>query len=85
MSSCLPIRTARFYERDTRVHTVSYARVRQPVNARGLGRWKAYATELAPLIGELEKAGLIAADKTQGKMQQAVPPKSTCNLAAASA
>lgn len=55
---------ARFYERDSRVHTVSYAQVREPVNARGLGRWRAYAAELAPLIGELEKAGLIAANKS---------------------
>jgi len=55
---------ARFYEGDSRVRTVSYAQVRQPVNARGIGRWKAYAKELAPLIGELEKAGLIVPDKT---------------------
>ncbi len=53
---------ARFYESDSRVRTVSYAQVRQPVNARGLGRWKAYAAELAPLIGELRKAGMIPAD-----------------------
>jgi Tfp pilus assembly protein PilF/hemolysin-activating ACP:hemolysin acyltransferase len=53
---------ARFYEGDSRVRTVSYAQVRQPVNARGLGRWKAYAAELAPLIGELHKAGMVPAD-----------------------
>jgi len=53
---------ARFYEGDSRVRTVSYAQVRQPVNARGIGRWKAYANELAPLIAELENAGLIAPD-----------------------
>jgi hemolysin-activating ACP:hemolysin acyltransferase len=53
---------ARFYESDSRVRTVSYAQVRQPVNGRGLGRWKAYAAELAPLIGELRKAGMIPAD-----------------------
>jgi tetratricopeptide (TPR) repeat protein len=50
---------ARFYEGESRVRTVSYAQVRQPVNARGLGRWKAYATELAPLIAELENAGSL--------------------------
>jgi len=49
---------ARFYESDSRVQTVSYAQVRQPINARGLGRWKAYAAELAPLIKELERAGI---------------------------
>jgi hypothetical protein len=30
----------RFYERDSRVRTVSRGQVRQPVNARGLGRWR---------------------------------------------
>jgi hypothetical protein len=34
--------------------------VRQPVNARGLGRWKNYQTELAPLIAELEQSGRLA-------------------------
>jgi hypothetical protein len=50
---------ARFYQGDSRVRTVSYAQVRQPVNARGLGRWRAYADELAPLIKELESAGSL--------------------------
>jgi tetratricopeptide (TPR) repeat protein len=66
---------ARFYEGDSRVRTVSYAQVRQPVNARGLGRWRAYADELAPLIVELEKTGSLdgwpdrptaALERTQG-------------------
>ena len=52
---------ARFHEREDRVRTVSYAQVRQPVNARGLGRWRSYAEELAPLIAELDAAGLLAA------------------------
>ena len=51
---------ARFYEADSRVRTVSRAQVRQPVNARGLGRWKTYEKELAPLIAELRKAGVAA-------------------------
>jgi tetratricopeptide (TPR) repeat protein len=50
---------ARFYEGNARVRTVSYAQVRQPINARGLGRWRAYAEELAPLIKELEIAGSL--------------------------
>ena len=33
---------ARFYEADSRVRTVSRAQVAQPVNARGLGRWRPY-------------------------------------------
>jgi Tfp pilus assembly protein PilF len=49
----------RFYEGDSRVRTVSRAQVRQPVNARGLGRWRTYATRLAPLISELEQAGAL--------------------------
>ena len=52
---------ARFYEADSRVRTVSRAQVRQPVNARGLGRWRAYAPALAPLIAELDNAGSLAA------------------------
>ncbi len=48
---------ARFYETDSRVRTVSRAQVRQPVNARGLGRWKTYERELAPLIAELRAGG----------------------------
>jgi tetratricopeptide (TPR) repeat protein len=50
---------ARFYENDRDVHTVSRAQVRQPVHAQGLGRWRAYATQLAPLIGELEAAWMV--------------------------
>jgi len=50
---------ARFYEADTRVRTVSRTQVREPVNARGLGRWRTYEAELQPLIAELEKAGVL--------------------------
>lgn len=50
---------ARFHEAETRVRTVSRSQVRQPVNARGLGRWRAYAGGLAPLIAELERAGAL--------------------------
>ncbi len=50
---------ARFFESDSEVRTVSRAQVRQPVNARGLGRWRAYADNLAPLIEELECAGAL--------------------------
>jgi Flp pilus assembly protein TadD len=51
---------ARFYENDRRVRTVSRSQVRQPVNARGLGRWRDYAKELAPLIEKVEAAGALA-------------------------
>ena len=36
------------------------AQVREPVNARGLGRWRTYAARLAPLIAEREHAGALA-------------------------
>jgi Tfp pilus assembly protein PilF len=49
----------RFYEADSRVRTVSRTQVRQPVNARGLGRWRTYAARLAPLTAELEQAGVL--------------------------
>jgi hypothetical protein len=50
----------RYYENRSAVSTVSRTQVRQPVNARGLGRWRAYADELAPMIAELEAAGALA-------------------------
>jgi hypothetical protein len=50
---------ARFYERESRVRTVSRSQVGQPVNARGLGRWRAFATELRPLVAKLERAGSL--------------------------
>ena len=51
---------ARFYETESRVRTVSRSQVKQPVNARGLGRWRTYEAELEPLIAELEQAGALA-------------------------
>ena len=47
-----------FYERDGRVRTVSRAQVRQPVNARGLGRWRPYERHLGPLLAELAAGSL---------------------------
>jgi hypothetical protein len=38
---------------------VSRAQVRQPVNAHGLDRWVTYPARLAPLIAELEQAGVL--------------------------
>jgi tetratricopeptide (TPR) repeat protein len=60
---------ARFHAREGRVRTASRAQVRQPVNARGLGRWRAYERELAPLIAELDRAGSLAAwrEETRSK------------------
>ena len=53
---------ARFHEAESRVRTVSRAQVRQPVNARGLGRWRTYADQLTPLTDELARGGLLPAD-----------------------
>lgn len=52
---------ARFYDNDRDVKTVSRSQVRQPIHANGLGRWRPYAAELAPMIAELEAAGKLAA------------------------
>jgi hypothetical protein len=49
----------RFHEQDSRVRTASRQQVRQPVNARGLDRWPAFASGLQPMIAELSKAGLF--------------------------
>jgi tetratricopeptide (TPR) repeat protein len=51
---------ARFYETESRVRTVSRSQVKQPVNARGLGRWRTYEAELQPLIVELDSAGALS-------------------------
>lgn len=49
----------RFHELDRRVRTVSRAQVKEKVNARGLGRWRPYAEQLAPLIKALEESGAL--------------------------
>jgi len=46
----------RYHERDTQVRTVSRSQVKQPVNARGIGRWRPFERHLAPLIAELERS-----------------------------
>ena len=51
---------ARFYEADGVAMTASQAQVRRPVNAQGLGRWRPYAAELAPLVAELDSVGALA-------------------------
>ena len=49
----------RFHESGSRVRTVSRAQVRQPISARGLGRYRPYAAHLAPMIAELDSAGAL--------------------------
>ena len=39
-----------FYETDRSVRTASSGQVRQPINKKGMGRWKPYAKNLQPLL-----------------------------------
>jgi len=45
----------RFYENPRLVRTASAAQVRQKVNRRGIGRWRAFADELAPFLAALRE------------------------------
>jgi tetratricopeptide (TPR) repeat protein len=49
----------RFYERKNRVATVSRSQVREPINARGLGRWRVHERHLQPLIAALADGGAL--------------------------
>jgi tetratricopeptide (TPR) repeat protein len=49
----------RFYERENRVMTVSRNQVRQPINPRGLGRWRRYEHHLQPLMAALAEGGAL--------------------------
>ena len=44
---------SRFYELHREVKTASRHQVRESVNAKGMSRWRPYATHLAPLINEI--------------------------------
>lgn len=43
----------RFFEQNRPVKTASRQQVRQPINAKGVGRWRAYTDLLAPMLREL--------------------------------
>ncbi len=43
----------RFFERPNVVRTASRNQVREPINARGVGRWRPFAEQLEPLLREL--------------------------------
>jgi tetratricopeptide (TPR) repeat protein len=49
----------RFYQQPRRVRTASSEQVRRPINASGIGRWREYQEHLAPLLEELQAAGLL--------------------------
>jgi hypothetical protein len=63
----LPYDTAceRFYDSGRRARTVSRLQVSQPINARGIGRWREYETFLRPLIAALEEAGLASSFRSE--------------------
>jgi len=42
-----------FYENDRSVRTASSEQVRQPINKKGMGRWKPYAKNLKPLLASI--------------------------------
>ena len=43
-----------FHETDRSVRTASSEQVRQPINKKGMGRWKPYAKHLKPLVDTLD-------------------------------
>ena len=44
-----------FHKTDRSVRTASSEQVRQPINKKGMGRWKPYAKNLKPLLKTLDK------------------------------
>jgi len=51
-----------FHETDRSVRTASSEQVRQPINKKGMGRWKPYAKHLKPLVDTLDKSLLHPED-----------------------
>ncbi|MGI4794928.1 MAG: sulfotransferase [Janthinobacterium lividum] len=45
----------RFFEKDRRIGSASRAQVRRPINSTGVGRWRDYAEQLAPMLHELSR------------------------------
>jgi hypothetical protein len=48
-----------FHAVKRRVRTVSRSQVREKVNARGIGRWREYESQLSPMIGALAQSGAL--------------------------
>jgi len=44
-----------FHKTERSVRTASSEQVRQPINKKGMGRWKSYAKHLKPLINSIDK------------------------------
>ena len=47
------------------VNTASSAQVREPVHQRGIGAWRRYQAELAPLQAQMQAQGLVDADGSE--------------------
>ncbi len=62
----------RFYELPRKVRTASLEQVRRPVNARGIGRWRNYVSELEPVLDELDRAGAVQDSAEEAQMRAAV-------------
>ena len=51
-----------FHETDRSVRTASSEQVRQPINNKGMGRWKPYAKHLMPFVDTLDSDLLLPED-----------------------
>ena len=51
-----------FQETDRSVRTASSEQVRQPINKKGMGRWKPYAKHLKPFVDTLDTDLLLPED-----------------------
>ncbi len=51
-----------FHEQSTAVSTASAVQVREPAHTRSIGRWRRYETQLAPMLEELQSAGVEMPD-----------------------
>jgi hypothetical protein len=51
-----------FHETDRSVRTASSEQVRQPINKKGMGRWKPYAKHLKPFVDTLDTDLLLPED-----------------------
>ena len=50
------------HKADGGVSTASSVQVRRPINRSGVGTWRRYADELAPLLRALQADGFVDAD-----------------------
>ena len=51
-----------FHETKRSVRTASSEQVRQPINKKGMGRWKPYASHLKPLLETIDNNLLLQED-----------------------